>query len=139
MFQLIVRVVFKDTWYSLQIENTNDLTKLYELLNNKYGEGYNFTTNLHISIIKDEGPSTKYKKFGTAFVNEKIKIQITDETLHDINGLHIWLEIENKRLCEMREYFDLPCVKINDEYRVKFHMTLAKLIEKKTLCKIILK
>lgn len=74
---------------------------------------------------------TTINKFGKAFVNEKVTIQIDDETLHDINGSHIWFDIQNKRLSEIREYFDLPCVKIDDIFRIKFHMTLAKFIDSK--------
>jgi hypothetical protein len=131
MIELTGKIVFDKTWYLLQIEDTNDLTKLHELLNVKYGQEYTFANNLHISIIKNEAPTLKPNKFGKSFVNEKITIQINDETLHDVNGLHVWFEIENTRLCEMREFFDLPCVKINDKFKVKFHMTIAKLINKK--------
>ena len=45
-----------------------------------------------------------------------------------MNGSHVWFEIENKRLCEIREYFGVPCIKSGDQYRVKFHMTIAKFV-----------
>lgn len=126
MFTVFRKVTYENNWYLLTFDKADLDDKITKMLDEKYGiDKCNITDNYHISIIKDEMPSLKIPKFGKSFVNEKVTIDVNNITLHDLNGSHVWFEIENKRLCEIREYFG---VKSCDQYRVKFHMTIAKFI-----------
>jgi hypothetical protein len=130
MISFTGKITYANNWYSLCFDKNDIDEQIIPLLEAKYGiEKCNVSNNFHISIIKDEMPSLKIKKFGKSFVDEKVTINIDDETLHDLNGSHVWFEIENNRLCEIREFFGVPCVKSGDVYKVKFHMTIAKLVE----------
>jgi hypothetical protein len=128
---IVGKVVFDNNWYLLEIKENEDFTNLIKSkLADKYNDNFEMSDKFHISIIKNESPSLKQQKFGKSFVNEYINIPINldDLIICDTNGRHMWLELENDRLCKMREFFGLPCVKINDQYRIKFHLTIAKFI-----------
>ena len=130
MFTLTGQVIFKNNWYLLEFPKSTDTTDtINKLLNNKYGENvYDISNNFHVSIVKGEFPSLKIKNFGKSFVGERITVTIDDTTLYDVNGRHVWFNVMNDRMCEIREFFGVPCVKVDSKYKVKFHLTVAKFI-----------
>lgn len=85
-----------------------------------------FVGKPHISIIKSESPCRKIKQFGRAFVNEIVEFKV-HELLQYENGRHIWVNCFSERLCEIREYFNLPVFRQDKQFRVNFHSTLARL------------
>ncbi len=127
------KIIFENNWYLLEFaENQEFMDRIKSILDPKYGANkYELTNKLHVSIIKNELPSLKQQKFGKSFVNEYISFSLPMDQLElfDTNQRHIWIELENERLAKMREFFGLPCVTINSQFRVKFHLTLGKIID----------
>jgi len=73
--------VFKSGWYLLKIDITEDIKqKLLELLTAEYGaDNYELSTDIHVSIIKDELSSRRHKKFGTTFINDKVTLELSPQ------------------------------------------------------------
>ena len=118
------KIVFRDNWYllempeefhELQLEHVKVITTNIEPVKNP-----------HISVMKNETPSRKKKHWGRKFIGEEVTAKYSSIIRND-NGFHFWIDCYSAALCQMREYFGLPTLKLEDgAYRVNFHMTIAQ-------------
>lgn len=118
-------VICEKKWYlALMPQDVHDL--MLENLK-KQGEICKPSKRSHISIMKNEVPSQNSEEWGTAFVGEKVKVKYS-KTIRNDNGFHFWIDCYSPRLCEMREYFSLPTLKVEETgiYLVNFHMTIGR-------------
>ena len=120
------RVQWDDDWCLLTLGNDFIDTFREQVLDLE--EQVTFVSQPHISIIKSESPCRRIKQFGRAFLNEIVEFKVHDLLQYE-NGRHIWLHCFSERLCEIREYFNLPVFRQDKQYRVNFHATLARFKE----------
>ncbi len=118
------RVRCEEDWYSLTLGP--EFGDYFREAVQAVDSDVSFVEKPHISLIKSESPCRKIEKFGRAFVNEIVEFKI-HELLQYENGRHIWVNCYSERLCEIREYFNLPVFRQDKQFRVNFHSTLARL------------
>lgn len=118
------RIIYEPGWYLLDLPD--EVHARFAPAIAALGFAIEPAKRPHISIVKDEAPSRRAKKFGKAFVNEIVAFRC-DEQLQYENGRHVWIHCFSERLCELREYFSLPTLRRDDQYRVNFHSTLGRI------------
>ncbi len=118
------RVAFDRGWYLLRLDPALVAPLVAAL------SALDFATtpvpSPHVSILKDERPSTKQEKFGRAFVGELVSVRVCPALRHE-TGRHVWVDVHAPRLCELREHFGLPVLTRDGVYRVNSHLTLARI------------
>lgn len=117
-------IAYEEDWYLLLIPSEVQ-EELLELLE-KWPEPFKPVKKPHISVIKNEAPSLNKEDWGTAFVDEEVKVRYCPAIRHE-NGLHLWVDCHSPRLCQIREHFAVPTLRrAGGPYLVNFHLTLAR-------------
>ncbi|GAB3859820.1 hypothetical protein ACFPIJ_28400 [Dactylosporangium cerinum] len=118
--QLLGEIVYEPDWYLLSVPA--EALALVE----PTGVVFKPAARPHISVMKGEAPSRNVAAWGTAFVGERVTVQVSP-VVKDENGLHLWVDCHSARLCEMREHFGLTTLRREDgAYLVNFHLTVGR-------------